>query len=373
MLQFADVAGVRRRPFKGGRGVCPTCSGSVIAKCGQIMAHHWAHASQDDCDPWSEHVGPWHLSWQEPVQDQFVEVTIGPHRADIRNAEGTVIELQHSSISPEDIAQREEFYGDMVWVFDATERFPAMPSGDRVFFSLERTKHVTACQKPVFLDCGQYIIEVECFTSVLDKFSGFGRLRHRAWFASAYLVDCMVPGWIPPDVNTNVKFADWWRDKQPWRLTDFPSKWRDPATGNEFLVPEKSLYIPLNYKWRGHSESVWADIISAHSEIANGWSVRELKEMLLLLGGCAMILEGQLRVMPPPANRITVNQTVATVRQLLDKAQCHMDAGRIPILRKETQDGIVEQAKKLEIEKYGQLLNPEKRSQGGDRQRGLFD
>ena len=78
-----------------------------------------------------------------------------------------------------------------------------------------------------------------------------------------------------------------------------------------------------------------------------------------------MILEGQLRVMPPPANRITVNQTVATVRQLLDKAQCHMDAGRIPILRKETQDGIVEQAKKLEIEKYGQLLTPEKRSPFG--------
>lgn len=338
------------------------------------MAHHWAHESQDDCDPWSEHVGPWHLSWQDPVQDQFVEVTIGPHRADIRNAEGAVIELQHSSISPEDIAQREEFYGDMVWVFDATERFPAMPSGDRVFFSLERSKHVTACLQPVFLDCRQYIIEVECFTRVLDKFSGFGRLRDREWFESEYLADCMEPGWKAPEVDGNVKFADRWRGKQPWRLTSFPSKWRDPVTGNEFLVPKKTTYIPLPDMGRDKPEPVWADIISDHPEIANGWSVHELKEMLLLLGGIAMILKGRLRVMPPPAKYITVPHTVATVQKLLDKAQAHMGAGRIPILRKETLDVIVERAKEHELEKYGQLLRPEERPQGGgDRQRGLFD
>lgn len=374
MLRFAVVNGQKCRPFKQGRGTCPTCGGAVIAKCGSIKAHHWAHESVDDCDPWSEHVGPWHLSWQDPVQDEFVEVTIAPHRADIRNSAGTVIELQHSSLSPEDIARREAFYGDMVWVFEATQRFAAMPSGDRVFFSLERTEHIKTCQKKVFLDCGPYIIEVESFTSVLDKFSGFGRLRDRGWFASEYFAECMKADWTPPPVNTDVKFADWWRGKQPWRLTEFPSRWRDAATGNEILLPQKTLYIPLTYKWRDHPGPVWSDVISDHREIANGWTVEELKEMQLLLNGTPMILNGQLRVMPARAEEINVSQTVGTVRRLLEKAQVHMDQGRIPILRPETSQGLVEKAKQREIEKYGGLLEPDSGSKEGiDRQRGLFD
>jgi hypothetical protein len=88
------------------------------------------------------------------IQEQYVEVVLGAHRADIRNLAGTVIELQHSAIPPTEIAAREAFYGDMVWLFDATSRFPAVPSGDRVFFSLQRTSHITFCQRPVFLDYG---------------------------------------------------------------------------------------------------------------------------------------------------------------------------------------------------------------------------
>ncbi|HEV3447343.1 MAG TPA: hypothetical protein VG099_22065 [Gemmataceae bacterium] len=42
---------------------------------------------------------------------------------------GVVIELQHSSISAEDIEAREASYGDMVSLFDATQRFAYMKSG----------------------------------------------------------------------------------------------------------------------------------------------------------------------------------------------------------------------------------------------------
>ncbi|PZO47927.1 MAG: hypothetical protein DCF15_18445, partial [Phormidesmis priestleyi] len=41
------------------------------------------------------------------------------HRADVRLDSGLVLELQHSSISAETIAEREQFYGFMVWLFDA--------------------------------------------------------------------------------------------------------------------------------------------------------------------------------------------------------------------------------------------------------------
>ena len=50
----------------------------------------------------------------------------GPHRADIFNGR-TVVELQHSSISGTRTLQRvEAFYGDMVWLFDATT--PLLPT-----------------------------------------------------------------------------------------------------------------------------------------------------------------------------------------------------------------------------------------------------
>lgn len=374
MLRFAIADGSKRRPFKGGRATCPTCAGGVIAKCGTIKAHHWAHESIDDCDSWSEHIGPWHLSWQDPVEDEFVEVAIGGHRADIRNQAGTVIELQHSAISSEEIAIREDFYGDMVWVFDATERFPALPSGDHVFFSLERNQHVSTCQRQVFLDCGEYLIEVVAFTRLLDKFSGYGQLRSRKWFASKYLAGCMRSAWNPKDDKPGREYADWWRGKQPWRLTDFPTKWRDPASGGALLIPKKTPYIPLSYRWRGHAEPVWAEIISAHPQIANGWEPRELNDMLKLLAGMPMIIRGSLRVMPARPEHNEVAQAAPTIQRWLEKAQGHMAAGRIPILRPETQQLLLEKVKQRQVDGLTAGVSkdvvPKERS---NPQRGLFD
>jgi hypothetical protein len=59
----------------------------------------------------------WHLGWQERFPEHMREVTIGPHRADVKTSK-CVIEFQHSPISVEDIQAREAFYGNMVWVFD---------------------------------------------------------------------------------------------------------------------------------------------------------------------------------------------------------------------------------------------------------------
>lgn len=47
---------------------------------------------------------------------------MGSHRADIVTASGGVVEIQHSPVSPDVIAAREEFYGDqMAWIFDGTQ------------------------------------------------------------------------------------------------------------------------------------------------------------------------------------------------------------------------------------------------------------
>jgi hypothetical protein len=179
MLRYAKVAGQKQLPFPKGRGTCPICDGQLIAKCGAIKTHHWAHKNRDDCDTWSEPIGPWHLWWQNLVQMEFVEVVRGPHRADIVGNGGVVIELQHSPISAEDIAARETHYGDMVWLFDATQRFAYMKSGERAFFTLGQTKHLELCSKPVFLDFGFDIVEVERFTDAITMVSGLGLVRSR--------------------------------------------------------------------------------------------------------------------------------------------------------------------------------------------------
>lgn len=103
---------------------CPACGANVRAKCGNHNIWHWAHINTEDCDTWSEPEGEWHLGWKEVFPQDWREVVIGEHRehrADIRTTGGLVVELQHSSITPEVIAEREQFYGNMIWIFDATE------------------------------------------------------------------------------------------------------------------------------------------------------------------------------------------------------------------------------------------------------------
>lgn len=132
-------------PTPGARATCPTCGETVIAKTGEINAWHWAHQSLTDCDPWSEHETQWHHQWKnQAMQSPFfsIEKTITKngkqHRADIVTPRGTVVELQHSSISPDEIWTREQFYNDMAWVFDLTDlsiidrrSLPILPYGGR--------------------------------------------------------------------------------------------------------------------------------------------------------------------------------------------------------------------------------------------------
>lgn len=358
MLRYALVDGQKSPPSSGGRGTCPNCGGGVIAKCGEIYAHHWAHHAQQDCDPWFEYVGPWHLGWQSLVREEFVEVPRGPHRADIQTDSGLVIELQHSPISVGEIHEREDFYGDMIWVFDATERFAALTSGPRGFFSLQQTTHVKACRRPVFLDFGQRLVEVECFTKLLHGFCGFGLWRERAEFSDRFLANCRKPGAeVSPRGGDERELHCGWQRVQPWSGTSFPSKWRDPTVGQESLLPANTAYVPLDdvattvRLTRKAPRSVAAQIIGAYPELANGWTEPDLREMLQLLAGSPMLLMGSLRVMPAPAEWIRPRHSAAVVGRWLEKARRHSDAGRIPILRGETERLLLDKARQFERER----------------------
>ena len=171
---YADLNGVQIPAFPDAPALaCPICKQLVRAKCGQIVTWHWAHISTVDCDTWAEPDSEWHRSWQNLVPVERREVTMGNHRADIVTFNGSVVEVQHSTLSPEEIREREDFYGmDMAWIFDAREAFAEeridlrRKAGRPEFYRNFRWKHprksIGACRRPVFLDLGDgQILRIE--------------------------------------------------------------------------------------------------------------------------------------------------------------------------------------------------------------------
>lgn len=170
----------------GSKGVCPGCKGAVSAKCGKIVCWHWAHRSGRDCDPWAERDTRWHRDWQAEFPLERTEVIMGPHRADAVTRDGRVVEFQHSSLSVDDIQEREKFYGySMIWIFDAThareqERFLPRHDARRGIWTF-RWKHarksVGACRANIFLDLGGgELFEVRRIHAAAAPVGGWGRL-----------------------------------------------------------------------------------------------------------------------------------------------------------------------------------------------------
>jgi hypothetical protein len=90
-----------------------------VAKCGDIVVWHWSHRA-DECDPWYEPESDWHLQKKLAFPPEWQEVVVGNHRADVKTPT-IVIELQASSLAPEEITERESFYGRMVWVLRGSD------------------------------------------------------------------------------------------------------------------------------------------------------------------------------------------------------------------------------------------------------------
>lgn len=160
--------------------ICPCCSSIVISKCGQINEWHWAHQTIDDCDNWHEPESEWHKGWKAYWGEQYCEKVIGRHRADVFYKD-IVIELQNSHISPAEIREREDFYGQMIWIFKSqsfSDNFDLRPHGNYYSFRWKHPrKSIWACEKPVLFDLGYCLFwpkkiyhEVPC--------GGWGTLIH---------------------------------------------------------------------------------------------------------------------------------------------------------------------------------------------------
>jgi len=207
---------------RGVQAVCPGCRSPVIAKCGDLVVHHWAHEVGDDCDRWSEPESPWHRRWKSYAAPERREVVIGDHRADIQRSNGVVVELQHSSISAAEIAEREAHYKRMVWLFDARglafdedgewrsawqrsglilRRHLARRGQDCWSFRWKMArKTIAACTKPTYLDLGRgKIFALRLFdVDGGPPYGGWGELRRT--------LDLVH--WISEGRITSIKFAN---------------------------------------------------------------------------------------------------------------------------------------------------------------------
>jgi hypothetical protein len=356
---YANVNGMKSLPGKGLRGVCPACGETVTPKCGAIVTHHWSHLAGSECDPWAEKIGPWHLSWQNLVEAHSAEVVRAPHRADILGNDDVVIELQHSAISAGDIAAREAFYGNMVWLFDATERFDLLNTGLRTFFSLLRTKHLALCTKPVFLDFGGMIVEVESFTDAMPKLDGYGMTRTPAWFAERFLSSKLRPGTAaPPAVIHRAR----WTHHSRFSKLEHPTLWNDPRNGTHIRIEKDEISLQCNWYRQqrpGAKEFEWERLIDYHPIIANGWTKPEIIATEQFLKGTILVVDGLLRVMPSAAKEIEVKMTEAAARAYLARIDGHIAAGRVPILKDETKAALLEKARQYEQQLYRKRSKPD--------------
>lgn len=126
-MRFALVNGERKEPASGLIGLCEGCQSPMVAKCGNVKVHHWAHKSKIECDPWWENETEWHRNWKrnfpEPWQEVLHRSDTGTfHRADVKTDKNWILEFQYSAISSEERESRNDFYGKITWVVHGLRR-----------------------------------------------------------------------------------------------------------------------------------------------------------------------------------------------------------------------------------------------------------
>lgn len=227
-MRWALVEGNRVLPQSGlQNAVCPGCGGQVVAKCGPILIHHWAHRAVSDCDAWSEPESAWHLEWKDSLAPpNFQEVVVGCHRADVMTSAGFTVEIQHSPLSVESIRERDRFYNQetqgLVWLVDAREfvfevvskskpsHLPDLPDSEAWVRWERPRKSWCFAKSPVFWDVGRGVV-----LSVDLSFSPWVRVSQahsHSSFVSLVQDECLLRSEIQSSLWRYLDKSDHWAD-----------------------------------------------------------------------------------------------------------------------------------------------------------------
>lgn len=110
-------------------GKCPHCEKLVRARCGEINDEHWSHIDSE-CSYITEKDNEWHIAWKNKSEKKGYETEkrFDKYIADTYNSKtNTITEFQHSSITPQEIRDRCNYYKNtnknIKWIFDYTEKY----------------------------------------------------------------------------------------------------------------------------------------------------------------------------------------------------------------------------------------------------------
>lgn len=143
-MKYALIEGIKSLPQKGMVGLCPMCNADLLARCGNIKVHHWAHKNKIECDNWWETETLWHRDWKNlfPVDWQEIihsDINGEKHIADVKTPLGLVLEFQHSFLNQDERSARESFYNQMIWIVDGTRRKRDIIKFEKGFKTFQKT------------------------------------------------------------------------------------------------------------------------------------------------------------------------------------------------------------------------------------------
>lgn len=266
-MEWACVNGVRARATPQAVGICPSCKLEVVAKCGEVNRWHWSHLA-GDCDPWAEGETSWHINWKHLFPPEWQEVAVSPHRADIKTPK-LVIELQHSPINPATIREREQFYGDMVWLFDLRKVMrnitifesdhsahrPYVPLPLKQFAWRRARRSWFACTKPVLVALARgelYNIFGFGFYSGLNFCGGFARRLTKEQFLASVGAETPQAGEEPIKLSSfnSLPSPEVAKDWQPYWDDERAEHWKKPVFAvsrfkQEATNPIRVVQLPM--------------------------------------------------------------------------------------------------------------------------------
>ena len=209
-MMYANINGEKSLAFPEQRAKCPSCGDELIAKCGQIRIWHWSHLAENDCDAWTEPESEWHLGWKKHVSADRVEVVIErsgvKHRADIIAANGAILELQASPLSPQTIQGREIFYKNMAWLYHVTWA-DRLHYGKRGFWWKHGAIAQTFITKPLFWEFEDEGLVQQVKLSLGESYGGNSRVVGYATrtYMREQFVQFVATGAVPQVIPTDVR------------------------------------------------------------------------------------------------------------------------------------------------------------------------
>ena len=161
--------------------LCPKCKSEMIAKCGSIRIHHWAHKKGAHCDEWAEPENAWRLNWLKAFegfrQEEIIKQGNESHFVDVLTENGTPILFRQKAPSSDDMAKMESFFRGLIWFANMGASIRACKAFEKAmieqFITESEIKNVwlCSCEKgipaawldakyPVFLDfrCSEEIV-----------------------------------------------------------------------------------------------------------------------------------------------------------------------------------------------------------------------